>query len=143
MPTLEAAAERVAVEPDLGGVTDTWAVTHSGLRDGRCFLRVEAPDSAAAFEAALATRTGLLVRRAGHRLGARRLREADLERRVGERVRHVATGQTGTVEAVAVPVTGARPYADGVTVALDGRSRKTARALEWEPLPADQDHQAR
>ncbi|MFH8259263.1 hypothetical protein [Streptomyces roseolus] len=59
---------------------------------------------------------------------------------MGERVRHVATGQTGTVEAVADPMSGARAYKDGVTVALEGRSRLTARALEREPLPADQDH---
>ncbi|MFD6231608.1 hypothetical protein ACFWFZ_32830 [Streptomyces sp. NPDC060232] len=71
---------------------------------------------------------------AGHRLGARRLREAHLSRTVGERARHVAAGQTGTVEAVDVRMTGGRAYRDGVTVAVDGCSRKTARSLEWEPL---------
>ncbi|WP_331732048.1 hypothetical protein OG592_41065 (plasmid) [Streptomyces avidinii] len=54
----------------------------------------------------------------------------------------MASGQTGTVEAVDVRMTGARAYMDGVTVAVDGRSRKTARSLAWEPLPADEDHQA-
>ncbi|MFE5795796.1 hypothetical protein ACFQ8C_24925 [Streptomyces sp. NPDC056503] len=139
VPTLETAAERVVAEQDRGAPTDTWTITHSGLPEHRSFLRVEAPDHAAAIEAACATRAGRLVQRAGHRLGARRLREAELERTTGERVRHVTTGQTGTVEAAGVPMTGARSYRDGVTVAIDGRSRKTARALEWEPLPATQD----
>ncbi|WP_030723051.1 hypothetical protein [Streptomyces sp. NRRL F-2580] len=131
-----------AAEQARGAVTDTWTITHTGLPEGRCFLRVEAPDSDAAFAAALATRAGRLVQQAGHRLGARRLRESDLVRTVGERVRHVASGQTGTVEAVEVRTTGAPAYRDGVTGAVDGRSRKTARSLAWEPLPADEDHQA-
>lgn len=143
VPTLDAAAKRgAAAEQARGAITDTWTITHTGLPEGRCFLRVEAPDSDAAFAAALATRAGRLVQQAGRRLGARRLREADLVRTVGERVRHVASGQTGTVEAVDVRMTGARAYRDGVTVAVDGRSRKTARSLAWEPLPADEDHQA-
>ncbi|MGY3341141.1 hypothetical protein ACVW0K_007334 [Streptomyces filamentosus] len=143
VPTLQAAAKQdAAADRSRGAVTDTWTITHTGLPADRCFLRVEAPDSDAAFTAALATRAGRLVQQAGHRLGARRLREADLKRTAGERVRHVASGQTGTVEAADVPMTGARPYRDGVTVAIDGRSRKTARALEWEPLPASQDPQA-
>ncbi|OKJ48112.1 hypothetical protein AMK27_38930 [Streptomyces sp. CB02009] len=143
VPTLEAAAAQgAAADQARGAMTDTWAITHTGLPEGRYFLRVEAPDSGAAFEAALATRGGRLVQRAGHRLGARRLREADLIRIVGERVRHVASGQTGTVEAVGVRMTGARAYRDGVTVAVDGRSRKTARSLEWEPLAAAEDPEA-
>nr|MDT0519942.1 hypothetical protein [Streptomyces sp. DSM 41633] len=143
VPTLEAAATQgAAVEQDRGAITDTWTITHTGLPEGRSFLRVEAPDSAAAFAAALATRGGRLVQQAGHRLGARRLREADLVRTVGERVRHVASGQTGTVEAAYVRMAGARAYRDGVTVAVDGRSRKTARSLEWEPLPAAEDPEA-
>ncbi|MGW2306153.1 hypothetical protein [Streptomyces sp. NPDC001809] len=143
VPTLNiAAGQLAAAERARGATTDTWAITHEGLPEGRCFLRVEAPDADAAFEAALATRAGRLVRRAGHRLGARCLREADLARAVGERVRHVASRQTGTVEAVGVRMTGAHAYTDGVTVAVDGRSRKTARALEWEPLPATQDPEA-
>ncbi|MFC9260786.1 hypothetical protein ACFT25_13275 [Streptomyces hydrogenans] len=36
-------------------------------------------------------------------------------------------------------MTGARPYQDAVTVAIDGRFRNTARALEREPLSAAQD----
>ncbi|MFI8769565.1 hypothetical protein ACIGN6_32300 [Streptomyces sp. NPDC053792] len=143
VPTLDGAAKQgAAAEQARGAITDTWTITHTGLPEGRCFLRVEAPDSDAAFAAALATRAGRLVQRAGHRLGARRLREADLVRTVGERVRHVASGQTGTVEAVDVRMTGARAYRDGVTVAVDGRSRKTARSLEWEPLPMAEDPEA-
>ncbi|MFD0269570.1 hypothetical protein ACFVGY_23840 [Streptomyces sp. NPDC127106] len=143
VPTLEAEAKQgAAAEQARGAITDTWTITHTGLPAGRSFLRVEAPDSDAAFEAALATRGGRLVQQAGHQLGARRLREADLARTVGERVRHVASGQTGTVEAVDVRMTGARAYRDGVTVAVDGRSRKTARSLEWEPLPAAEDPEA-
>ncbi|MFJ6784550.1 hypothetical protein [Streptomyces yangpuensis] len=143
VPTLEAAATQgAAAEQVRGAITDTWTITHTGLPEGRSFLRVEAPDSGAAFEAALATRGGRLVQQAGHRLGARRLREADLVRTVGERVRHVASGQTGTVEAVDVRMAGARAYRDGVTVAVDGRSRKTARSLEWEPLPVAEDPEA-
>ncbi|MEU2454838.1 hypothetical protein ABZ605_32715 [Streptomyces sp. NPDC012765] len=140
VPTLDAAAKQgAAAEQARGAITDTWTITHTGLPEDRSFLRVEAPDSHAAFAAALATRGGRQVQRAGHRLGARRLREADLVRTVGERVRHVASGQTGTVEAVDVRMTGARAYGDGVTVAIDGRSRKTARSLEWEPLSAAED----
>ncbi|MFJ2060377.1 hypothetical protein ACIOMM_31195 [Streptomyces sp. NPDC087908] len=143
VPTLEAAATQgAAAEQDRGAITETWTITHTGLPEGRSFLRVEAPDSAAAFAATLATRGGRLVQQAGHRLGARRLREADLVRTVGERVRHVASGQTGTVEAVDVLMAGARAYRDGVTVAVDGRSRKTARSLEWESLPAAEDPEA-
>ncbi|MFI7359731.1 hypothetical protein ACIBTP_38095 [Streptomyces avidinii] len=143
VPTLDAAAKRgAAAEQARGAITDTWTITHTGLPEGRCFLRVEAPDSDAAFAAALATRAGRLVQQAGRRLSARRLREADLARTVGERVRHVASRQTGTVEAVDVRMTGARPYRDGVTVAVDGRSRKTARSLEWEPLPTAEDPEA-
>ncbi|MFE6461488.1 hypothetical protein ACFVP0_29010 [Streptomyces cinereoruber] len=143
VPTLNvAAAELAAAERARGALTDIWSVTHTGLPEGRYFLRVEAPDADAAFAAALATRAGRLVQRAGHRLGARRLSEADLSRAVGERVRHVASGRTGTVEAVDVRMTGARAYRDGVTVAVDGRSRRTARALEWEPLPAAEDPEA-
>ncbi|WP_030390834.1 hypothetical protein [Streptomyces sp. NRRL S-241] len=143
VPTLEAAAAGLAVEEqDRGAITDTWSVTHTGLAEGRYFLRVEAPDHGAAMAAAEATRAGRLVQQAGHRLGARRLREGDLARTVGERVRHVATGQTGTVEAVDVQLAGDRSHRDGVTVAVDGRSRKTARSLAWEPLPSAADHQA-
>ncbi|KIF01903.1 hypothetical protein PL81_32990 [Streptomyces sp. RSD-27] len=143
VPTLDAAAKQdAAADQAQGAITDTWTITHTGLPEGRCFLRVEALDSDAAFAAALATCAGRLVQQAGHRLGARRLRGADLSRTVGERVRHVATGQTGTVEAVDVRMTGARAYRDGVTVAVDGRSRKTARSLEWEPLPTAEDPEA-
>ncbi|WP_017237977.1 hypothetical protein [Streptomyces sp. SS] len=131
VPTLSAAAgELAAAEQARGAITDTWTITHTGLPEGRCFLRIEAPDSHAAFAAALATRAGRLVQQAGRRLSARRLREGDLARTVGERVRHVATGRTGTVEVVAFWMTGARSYRDGVAVAIDGRSRKTARYLE-------------
>ncbi|MFJ5142673.1 hypothetical protein [Streptomyces sp. NPDC088707] len=140
VPTLDAAAKQgAAAEQARGAITDTWTITHTGLPEGRSFLRVEAPDSHAAFAAALATRGGRQAQRAGHRLGARRLRETDLVRTVGERVRHVASGQTGSVEAVDVRMAGARAYQDGVTVAIDGRSRKTARSLEWEPLSAAED----
>ncbi|MGW6562597.1 hypothetical protein [Streptomyces hydrogenans] len=143
VPALKAAAaEHATADQDRGALTDTWTVTHSGLPEGRYFLRVEAPDHAAAIEAVRATRAGRLVQRAGHRLGARRLREADLRRTVGERVRHVSTGQTGTVEAVGVEKAGARSYRDGVTVTIDGRSRMTARAMDWEPLPAALDPEA-
>ncbi|MFE5715797.1 hypothetical protein ACFQ7J_33875 [Streptomyces sp. NPDC056501] len=139
VPTLDAAAKQGAADQARGAIADTWTITHTGLPEGRCFLRVEAPDPDAAFAAALATRAGHLVQQAGRRLTARRLREADLARTVGERVRHVASGQTGTVEAVDVRMTGARAYQDGVTVAVDGRSRKTARSLEWEPLQVAED----
>ncbi|MFE1500052.1 hypothetical protein ACFW89_33845, partial [Streptomyces albidoflavus] len=143
VPTLDAAAKQdAAAGRARGAITDTWTITHTGLPEGRCFLRVEAPDSDAAFAAALATRAGRLVQQPGRRLTARRLREADLARTVGERVRHVASGQTGTVEAVDVRMTGARAYRDSVTVAVDGRSRKTARSLEWEPLPTAEDPEA-
>ncbi|MER8233126.1 hypothetical protein [Streptomyces sp. NPDC094049] len=143
VPTLEAAAAQgAAAEQARGALTDTWTITHTGLAEGRCFLRVEAPDSDAAFAAAMATRAGRLVRQAGRRITARRLREADLVRTVGERVRYVASGQTGTVEAVDVHMTGVRAYRDGVTVTVDGRSRKTARSLEWEPLSATDDPDA-
>ncbi|MFG2298417.1 hypothetical protein [Streptomyces sp. NPDC048603] len=143
VPTLEAAAKQdAAADQARGAITDTWTITHTGLPEGRCFLRVEAPDSDAAFATALATRAGRLVHQAGRRLTARRLRGGDLARTVGERVRHVASGQTGTVEAVDVRMTGARAYRDGVTVAVDGRSRKTARSLEWEPLATAEDPEA-
>ncbi|MFD9047773.1 hypothetical protein [Streptomyces zaomyceticus] len=143
VPTLDAAAEQGAAADQAGGAsTDTWTITHTGLSEGRGFMRVEAPDSDAAFAAALATRAGRLVQQAGHRLGAQRLREGDLVRTVGERVRHVASGQTGTVEAVDVRMSGGRAYRDGVTVAVDARSRKTARSLDWEPLLAAEDPEA-
>ncbi|MFJ4879907.1 hypothetical protein ACIP93_32535 [Streptomyces sp. NPDC088745] len=143
VPTLEsAAAQGATAEQDRGAITDTWTITHTGLPESRSFLRVEAPDSDAAFAAAMAARSGRLAQQAGHRLSAWCLREADLDRIVGERVRHVASGQTGTVEAVNVRMAGARAYRDGVTVAVDGRSRKTARSLEWEPLLAAEDPEA-
>ncbi|MCX5078743.1 hypothetical protein OHA84_38055 (plasmid) [Streptomyces sp. NBC_00513] len=142
VPTLEAAAQGLGAEQGRGAITDIWSITHDHLPDGRYFLRVEAPDHAAAIKAAEATTGGRQVRRAGFRLSARRLREGDLVRTVGERVRHVATRQTGTVEAVDAHIVGARSYRDGVTVAVDGRSRKTARALEWEPLSEVEDPEA-
>jgi hypothetical protein len=103
---------------DRGAPTPFWAITAA---DGRDIHRFETTDPLEAIREYEQHPTVQSAARQLRRIGLRRLGETELTFTTGQRVRHVASDRTGTVEAPRTPLVGlaGRIHNDGVRVSMD------------------------